>query len=129
MKMQGQQLKRAIAALTLTGYIMFAVFGLFLMVGHMSHGSMPMQNCPYMAGEHVVCPMDSLLHIEMWQKQTLAIPLEVLFLLASIAVFVLQMFRPPDRVGLAYVRYRKRNKIIPPLTLLFADGLLNPKVP
>lgn len=116
------------AVLILLSYIWISVFGL-LQTSHMSHMASGSHDCPYMVGQHSICPMDAFHHLQAWQAfSTVIVPLfEVLLLAACLFVTVQLCYLSPPRFS--YLRQRHGNFPIPLHQHLFSQGILNPKAP
>lgn len=108
-------------------YIALSVFSLFMLAGHLSHGGMPMTDCPYMAGQHSVCPMDFSSHIAAWEDIVRSI-LPTLLLLIVVAFAVVSRQAREDNAPPLFLR-RRPERQISPYTELFSKGILNPKIP
>jgi ABC-type uncharacterized transport system permease subunit len=108
-------------------YIALSVFSLFMLAGHLSHDGMPMTDCPYMAGQHSVCPMDFSSHIAAWEDMVRSI-LPTLLLLIVVA-FAVVWWQAREENGPPLFLRRRPERQISPYTELFSSGILNPKIP
>jgi hypothetical protein len=113
---------------------------MFFSLFHMSTGmdmSGGMTDCPFMAHEEVICPMNLSDHIGAWKSVFLStIPtLTLLLAVAGIAVFVasvapnllrkIEYASPPLQRWLEFRTYTFSYR---PLQELFSNGILHPKV-
>ena len=125
--------KNTVFALILGVFFMMSMGGVFSSEMMMDDGSMT-HNCPYM-GVAALCNMSPIEHLSQWQQmfwttsQELATTaLLVLLALSLVWFFVKDLFVP----GLSLVpigsRYRERERIVDPLRLAFARGLIHSKV-
>jgi len=108
-------------------YIALSVFSLFMLAGHLSHEGMPMSDCPYMAGQHSVCPMDFSSHITAWEDMVQTILPTVLLLIIIAVVFI--SWKPNVENDPPLFLRRRPERQISPYTELFSRGILNPKIP
>lgn len=108
-------------------YVALSVFSLFMLAGHLSHDGMPMTDCPYMAGQHSICPMDFSSHIAAWQDTVRSILPTIVLLVIVAAVFV--SWRAKNENGPPVFLRRRPERQISPYTALFSRGILNPKIP
>lgn len=108
-------------------YIALSVFSLFMLAGHMSHDSMSMSDCPYMVGQHSICPMDFSSHISAWQDMVRTTLPTILLLIIVAVVFITQETNKENRPPV-FVRRRPLRQFSP-FTELFSRGILNPKIP
>lgn len=108
-------------------YIALSVFSLFMLAGHLSHGNMPMADCPYMVGQHSVCPMDFSSHITAWENMVRALLPTIVLLIIISAIFITWQADIEDGPHLLLKRRPERQ--ISPYTELFSRGILNPKIP
>jgi hypothetical protein len=88
---------------------------------------MPMTDCPYMAGQHSVCPMDFSSHITAWEDMVRTILPTVLLLIIAAVIFV--TWRTTTEDGPPLFLRRRPERQISPYTELFSSGILNPKIP
>lgn len=119
--------KVIVGILVAFAYIVLSVFSLFMLAGHLSHDGMPMSDCPYMAGQHSICPMDFSSHITAWQNMVRTILPTVLLLIIITAVFV--TWQRDTESGPPIFLRRRRERQFSPFTELFSRGILNPKIP
>jgi|JI10StandDraft_1071094.scaffolds.fasta_scaffold132054_4 hypothetical protein len=121
-------LKNVILGIFVTfAYIALNVFSLFMLAGHMSHGGIPMSDCPYMTGQHSICPMDFSSHIGAWQDMVRTILPTILLLIIFAAVFITWQADKGNGPPLSLRRRPERQ--LSPYTELFSRGILNPKIP
>ena len=116
-------LKRFGAISVLVAYAFLTLISLSVFGVH-SHSMTLKEGCPYIQGTHSLCQMDTLGHIEAWSKATRTlIPLVFIFITAIIVVVAhASLQRRGTRVN--------RRPYFPTLyTLLFAQGILHPKIP
>lgn len=117
-----------IAGLLLLSYIWIALFGL-PQTSHMAHSDSNTHNCPYMMGQHSICPMEVFHHLGGWQAYSkVIIPLlEILLFIGwlSVARFIRDI-SPPQFL---YIKKRYGFALIPFLQHLFSQGILHPKAP
>jgi hypothetical protein len=107
-------------------YIALGVFGLGMISAHVAHGGMPMNDCPYAVGQHSICPMDAVSHLEAWQNMVRTIISFTLFIIVPVIVtyvgyFVVRISSPP-------ILNRRPNTQPSMYVELFSSGILNPKV-
>lgn len=119
--------KVIVGILVTFAYIALSVFSLFMLAGHLSHGGMPMADCPYMAGQHSVCPMDFSSHIAAWEDMVRTILPTVLLLI--IVAFAVVSWQANEENGPPLFLRRRPERQISPYTELFSRGILNPKIP
>jgi hypothetical protein len=79
-------IKLATVVVSLVGFLLVNVFSLVHMV-HMNEMHMPMNDCPYMAGEHSLCSMDVLSHIKTWQQFSSVTISPIVFLIFQVSSF------------------------------------------
>ncbi|MES2408665.1 MAG: hypothetical protein V4509_00010 [Patescibacteria group bacterium] len=97
----------------------------------MAEMDMPMEHCPFAEGEHSMCTMTPFDHMKAWRT----------FALATLTIFVLsiglqnfsKLFVVAD-LSLFVTLYlsrlrRERRKYISYFEMLFATGVLHPKIP
>lgn len=96
-----------------------------------------MSDCPFMAHNEVICPMDLADHIGAWQSVFQAVvPSIVLILVAvgvvalvsSLAPHLLLPKRKPIPLSLRRLRERTYSFSYRPLQELFSNGILHPKL-
>lgn len=119
--------KVILAVLVFFAYIALCVFSLFMLAGHLSHVGIPMTDCPYMTGQHSVCPMDVASHITAWQDMVRTILPTIVLIIITAAVFT--TWRLNMEIGPPIFLRRRPDRQISPYTELFARGILNPKIP
>jgi len=96
-----------------------------------------MTDCPFMAHEEVICPMDLADHMEAWKSVFLSVVPTLTLLLAAtgIAVFVASI--PPNlwrRISYPatllprWLRFKIYTFSYRPLQELFSSGILHPKL-
>ena len=119
-------LRQILVSFGLVGYIFLAVFGLLAMSYVHHHSMAGVVNCPYMIGEQALCTMDFTEHIGMWQNLTNVTQVTLLVVtLPTIIIFFLLFLHPPDLArSRLYARPLRENYI----TILFSQGILNPKL-
>jgi len=131
------RLATKILAVTLLALFLGAMFfSLFHMtMGMDMTGSM--SDCPFMAHEEVICPMDLADHIGAWKSAFLAAtPTTVLLLSVAGAVVLVASFAPhllssrgrPIPVLHRQLRERTYSFSYRPLQELFSNGILHPKL-
>lgn len=124
--MKAKHSKVTMGILVTFAYIALSVFSLFMITGHASHG-MAMSDCPYMAGQHAMCSMDTFSHITAWQNVVNTILSETLLLIIFVAILVpwplVINTSPPSALR------RRPERKISLYTELFSQGILNPKIP
>lgn len=125
--MNASRSKPIVGILITFAYIAMSVFSLFLLAGHLSHNGMPMSDCPYMAGQHSICPMDFSSHITAWEDMVRTILPTVLLLIIVAVVFISSQQKAENGPPL-FLR-RRPERQISPYTELFSRGILNPKIP
>jgi hypothetical protein len=127
---------KAIAVLILT----FLLGAMFVSLFHMSMGmdmSGGMTDCPFMAHEEVICPMNLADHIGAWKSVFLSVvpSLTLLLVVAGMTVFVasvapnllrkIEYASPPLQRWLEVRTYTFSYR---PLQELFSNGILHPKI-
>ncbi len=99
---------------------------------HTEHTSLATSDCPFMPNEQTMCPMDTLDHLQAW-KNIYSTPLSTLFVLIGIALVLWQYSQIQQQDSEVRIRdrlrHRLKHKIPTPFTLLFACGILHPKIP
>ncbi len=120
-------LKQITVSLSLIGYIVLAVFGLFAMSSMHHHSMTSMSNCPFMVGEQSLCTMNYAEHIGAWQTLSNG-PLVKIMMLVLPVLFVFFVFylHPPN---FARSRLYKRPFRESSITALFSQGILHSKAP
>ena len=126
---------KVVASLILT----FVLGAMFVSLFHMSqmdmHGGM--SDCPFMAHEEVICPMNLTDHIAAWKSAFLAVAptLTLLFAVAGVALFIANFapdFFTPKRKPIPILHRQLRERTYSfacrPLQDLFSNGILHPKV-
>ena len=123
-----------------TTLLTFFLGAMFFSLFHMSIGmdmTGGMSDCPFMAHEEVICPMNLADHIEAWKSVFLStVPtLALLLAVAGVAVFVasvapnllrkIQYASPPL---CRWVQTRTYTFSYRPLQELFSNGILHPKL-
>ncbi len=120
-----------------TFLLFLIVFFLVLNMGGAFSAHMMMDGdmtpCPYM-GMASLCTMTPLEHLSGWQNM-FSIPLQesVTLMLLSIIIlslvwlFTYYLFKPPQSLSRVFSRYRYKEKILNPLELAFAQGLIHSK--
>jgi len=108
----------------LIAYVYLAVFGLLAM----HHHDMSTVGCPYMIGEHSICQMDTVAHIDAWKDtSTSTLPIVyILFASVVIAVVFLRYTSPPL---CARTHARHKTAWITLYQQLFSSGILHPRAP
>lgn len=122
-------IKKLLFTLSLCGYITITLFG-FVHIAHMAEMNMPMENCPFAAGEHVLCQMNVVQHIRAWEYfSSRFIPVlgTFLFLPALLYIFLSKDTAIISRFLLYLKRQRLRDHSL--YQELFSFGILNPKAP
>lgn len=120
--------KKVILGIFVTfAYIALSVFSLFMLAGHLSHDGMAMSDCPYMVGQHSICPMDFSSHIAAWQDMVRALLPTIVLMIIIAAVFVTWHAKIEDSPFVFLRRLPERQ--FSPFTELFSRGILNPKIP
>jgi hypothetical protein len=115
-----------IGAVVLFGYLWIALFGLLPSspVPHIFSKS----NCPYSVGQHSICPMDTMHHLQEWQEYSnIVIPLFKVLILALCVAAASIIWKTLSPIFL----YTKQRYKTPPISLyqnLFSRGILNPKL-
>lgn len=123
---------KGLVALTITLVIGTMFASLFLLVSGTSFAS-GMSDCPFMAHEEVVCPMDVADHLSAWKAIYTATTSSLLVLVVTM---VSMMVRIPRTVRLSWwyvmisgqLRERTYHFSSRPYQELFAGGILHPKV-
>lgn len=111
------------AASVLVAYacLMLISLGVF---GMHSHAMTQQESCPYTQGTHSLCQMNTLGHIEAWKKATRTLVPLVFVFIAVITTAVIRTLLPQRTLSVV------RQPYFPTLyTLLFAQGILHPKIP
>lgn len=122
-------IKKLLFTLTLCGYITITLFG-FVHIAHMAEMNMPMENCPFAAGEHVLCQMTVAQHIRTWEQFSSSfVPALGIFLFLPALLFI--SLRKDSEIISRFLLYLKRQR---PRDHsldqeLFSFGILNPKAP
>ena len=117
----------------------FVLGTMFVSLFHMSqmdmHGGM--SDCPFMAHEEVICPMNLADHIAAWKSAFLAVtPMLTLLLAMAGAVAIIASFSPhlftskrkPIPILHRQLRERTYSFSYRPFQELFSNGILHPKV-
>ena len=134
------KIKLTISFIVLTGFVFFALFGLFtIMPMHMNADKniFDTSHCPYMEGGSSVCPMNSFNNIEMWQNTLRVILNEAFYLVFVLLLLTTTSLFPKETLWLKEMyewqkikRYRlKYFTFYKPLlySYLFSQGILNSK--
>jgi hypothetical protein len=118
-------LRYILVSLSLAGYVFLAVFGLVAMGYVHQHTMTSMDHCPFMIGEHSLCNMNFVDHINVWENLTNTI-ITTVFLVPIIITYFFLFLRPPNLARIRLYKKPYREKFI---TSLFSQGILNPKAP
>lgn len=118
----------------------FLLGAMFASLFHMSMGmdmTGGMSDCPFMAQQEVICPMNLVDHMEAWKAAFLAVSPSIVLLLAlaGAIVFIVsvapQLFAPGHKpILILYRQLRERTYTFSyrPFQELFAKGILHPKL-
>jgi hypothetical protein len=118
--------RRIITILALSGYLFVSMFGLYFILVMPQHSMSSMEPCPFMLGEHAICPMTTLDHVNAW-RNTMQFSFVKFFSLAAMFLlfFTFIVLKPPS----LFYFYLNKIKIFEDFfTILFSRGLLNGKV-
>jgi hypothetical protein len=106
------------------------ISGLGLLQNTHSHAGMHTVTCPYMVGQHSICPIESLFDIENLQAFSKAIfPLLELLILSAVLFVALKWILVKEPLTFLYIKQRHRVVPIPLHSNLFSEGILHPKAP
>lgn len=119
------QAKIILASIALIGYIFLALFSLVGFSSHLMHSGMPMQDCPYAMGMHSLCTMDALGHIQGWEDAMRTLVALTLSIIIGVFFTVWLKIRKTGPL----ILLRRYQRQYSPYTILFARGILNPKIP
>ncbi len=118
--------------------LVFLLGAMFVSLFHMSMGmdmSGGMSDCPFMAHEEVLCPMNLADHIDAWKTAFVAIAPTIVFLLTVTVAFIVSvapfLFRPKrNTIPILYRQFlqRRYSYSYRPLQELFSNGILHPKL-
>ncbi|MEZ4200667.1 MAG: hypothetical protein R3B69_03755 [Candidatus Paceibacterota bacterium] len=127
-----------ITAGVILAFLLGAMFlSLFTMSSGMDMTGGGMSDCPFMAHDEVICPMDLADHIGAWQSIFQAITPTIVLLLAvalavvtvaSVAPHLLLPKRKPIPLSLRRLRERTYSFSYRSLQELFSNGILHPKL-
>ncbi len=114
--------------LTIT-FVAIAGFGVFAMPSHHHE-----PGCPFMQGEHTICPMNTAEHLSAWQNVFTSTQPTVSLLILSTVTLVLVSWRKNNLPRMFPIRLKLYSSdspaVLPSLfQVLFSDGILNPKAP
>ena len=125
----------------LAGIILTFLLGaMFVSLFHMSTGmdmTGGMSDCPFMAHEEVICPMDLADHIGAWKSAFLAVTPTIVLLLSVVGAIAListvapHLFTPKRKpIPILQKQLRERTYTFShrPFQELFSNGILHPKV-
>lgn len=96
-----------------------------------------MSNCPFMAHEEVICPMDLANHISIWKTVFMATipPLEFLLVIVTVIAFIANFpshLLVPRGIPILFFFRQLQERIYTytyrPLQDFFSNGILNPKL-
>jgi len=123
-------IKKFLFGLALLVYVTVAIFS-FIHIAHMAEMNMPMENCPFAAGEHSFCQMSITEHIRTWEELLQAVVPAFKILTLGSALLVLFSFGYFSLRIARFLLYLKRERlrIYSLYQQLFARGILNPKAP
>lgn len=119
--------------------IMFFIGSMFVSLFHMSNMDMKvgMSDCPYMAHEQVICPMNLADHIGAWKSVFLSTASTLTLLIAAAGMAVLIASVAPNLIQrkvhesqllCRWLRARTYTFSYRPLQELFSNGILHPKL-
>ena len=119
--------------------IMFFIGSMFVSLFHMSNMDMKagMSDCPYMAHEQVICPMNLTDHIGAWKSAFLSTAPTLTLLIAAAGMAVLLASVAPNLLRRKlhvsqplsrWLRARIYTFSYRPLQELFSSGILHPKL-
>jgi hypothetical protein len=126
-----------ILATTILVFLLSTMFFSLFQMSMVTDMSAGMTDCPFMAHEEVICPMNLAEHIGAWKSvfvsvtPTLTLLLAVTgvaVLVASVAPNLLQGIRYSPPPLYSWLRERSYNFSYRPLQDLFASGILHPKL-
>lgn len=109
-------------------YLFSVVFG-FAILNNSGHDHVGHNPCPFMMGEPVFCDMNLFEHMSLWQKTFIGIVDKALSVnLFSIYMLFLTILAP---IIYSYIFYYFKTTVnqFDFYSILFSDGLLNPKAP
>lgn len=126
--------------LTASLILTFLLGAMFVSLFHMSmgmdmHGGM--SDCPFMAHEEVICPMDLADHLAAWKSVFQAVAPTIVLLIAAAGAVALAVTvaphlftskRRPVPILPRLLRERTYSFSYRPLQELFSSGILHPKV-
>lgn len=129
------QLPKPFIAFAILALVIVGAFGMAFPGMTMGHGDMGMIGCPLATHGLVVCSMNPLEHLNMWQSMFAAIPVQTLgvALTLLLAAVVLLRFKDflwrlePSPQPIHASRYLQA-KAYNPLQRFVARGLMHPKV-
>lgn len=126
---------------TATAIILTVLLGaMFVSLFHLSMGmdmTGSMSDCPFMAHEEVLCPINLADHIGAWKSAFLAVAPTIFLLLAiaglavvmaALAPHLFALKRKPIPILTKQLRERTYTFSYRPLQELFSNGILHPKV-
>lgn len=116
-------------------FITLLVISLYLFIpmylfGHMMHMTdshmMSSKDCPYLVGEHSICPMDFSEHVSAWQNMLIVMtPISKMlftFILMSFVYLAISVAR-----YIFYIKRKRHRSVFILYRELFAQGILNGK--
>lgn len=124
--MANQSFKNISAGIALAGYLFLAVFGLVSLSSHHMHLGASAPDCPYAVGLHSICTMGAIGHIETWEQSLLAIVPSYLAILSYMVASIVLLIAAPNGPRIIWRRPDRQHS---PYVALFAQGILNPKIP
>lgn len=109
--------------IVLVGYVWISIFGLFAL----NHSEA--NRCPFVVGQHAVCSLDTLHHIQEWQAFVMATIPQLDLIFVALLLFVSIKFCLSLFSQFLYSHRRYYIQFIPVLLYqyLFSQGILNPK--
>lgn len=134
-----QKLAISFLAFGLFAFLTLSFFGLGHMSGMTENENGDMVGCIF-TGKTMLCKMNVIEHISLWQSMFTAIPQESLMLLALLILLVAVIFvtknilappRPSNSKALTKRLYLKEHPdllLFDPLKEVFSQGILNPKI-
>lgn len=121
---RAQYIQKVGGLCALVAYVYLALFGLLAM----HHHDMSTVSCPYMVGEHSICQMDTVAHIQAWKEaSTSTLPMIQILLASIVLATVFLWYISPPLSPRTHKRYR--TVWVSLHQQLFSQGILHPKAP
>lgn len=139
MAITSQKLAISFLAIGLFAFVTLSILGLGHMNGMETNKDGNMEGCIF-TGKTMLCKMDVVEHISLWQSIFTAMPQEnltlfALLILLAVVIFITKnifapsrLFRSETSTDRLYLKERPDFSFFNPLKEAFSQGILNPKI-